>query len=153
LATKVGIPGLLSWKAKQTKKIKVFKAELEVKPDDGGSLPVPEFLKISSRKDYYNPNERDFSTVVFNDEEIFSLLQQGISSREAAKTQSIAQVFSYTTTSNVYKCNITTYIQDVMDGKSTSPFFNLYSAQWGTTVNRMLLSKGSVKLKIYYYPI
>jgi hypothetical protein len=91
---------------------------------------------------------------VYNDEGILTLLQSNYSmTRAIAKTQTSAQVFPYSTTNDNYRCNITSHIQDILDGTRTSPTFVLYSAQWGTTVNRLQIQKGNVKLKIYYYPI
>lgn len=154
LASVVKMPGLLDWKQKQTRKIKVFKAELIVTPKLSADYPLPEFLRISCRNDYHIPNEDDFATVVYNDEGILTLLQSNTSmTRAIAKTQTSAQVFPYSTTNDNYRCNVTSHIQDILDGNRTSSTFVLYSAQWGTTVNRLQIPKGNVKLKIYYYPI
>lgn len=153
LATRVHLPGVLSWKNSLNQKVKVFKAELEITPDDPGSQAPPTLLQINCRQDYARHQDADKSTVVFNEEAIFSLLAQGFLSREAAKNQATARVFSYNSTSNVYRCNITGHIQAILDGERTSPFLNISSAQWATTANRLLMSSGSVKLKIYYYPI
>ena len=153
LATKVKLPGLLEWKEKNPGKIKIFKAELEIKPEAPGSLAPPEYLRINSRNDYFIPNEDDYSTVVVNDEQVLTILQSGQITREGAKRQTAAQIFPYISASNLYRCNVTSYVQSVVDGTNTSGSINLYSAQWGTTVNRLLLTKGNVKLRIYYYPI
>ncbi len=165
LATKVTIPGLMSWKAGQTKKIKIFKAELEITPNldlqpgEITTLDPPDFLRINMRPDYYIPNEADLDKVIFNDARIFSLLQQNIGSVAAAKRVQSTQIFAYDSENKVYKCNITRHIQDIIDGVSTSKDFNLYSAEWGNTFNRMFLRQakgqttGSVKLRIYYFPI
>jgi hypothetical protein len=161
-ATKATIPGIFSWKANQTKKIKIFKAELEIKPNlDLGTttLGPPDFLRINMRPDYYIPNEADLDKVIFNDARIFSLLQQNIGSVAAAKRVQSTQIFAYDSENKVYKCNITRHIQDIIDGLKTSSSFNLYSAEWGNTFNRMFLrqgnnqKEGSVKLRIYYFPI
>ncbi|HPI09546.1 MAG TPA: DUF4270 family protein [Catalimonadaceae bacterium] len=154
LASVVKMPGLLDWKQKQTRKIKVFKAELIVTPKLSADYPLPEFLRISCRNDYHIPNEDDFATVVYNDEGILTLLQSNTSlTRAIAKTQTSAQVFPYSTANDNYRCNVTSHIQDILDGTRTSSTFVLYSAQWGTTVNRLQIPNGNVKLKIYYYPI
>ena len=160
-ATKVTIPGIFSWKAQQAKKIRIFKAELEIWPNLGieGGLAPPDFLRINMRPDYYIPNEADLDKVIFNDARIFSLLQQNIGSVAAAKRVQSTQIFSYDSDKKIYKFNITRHIQDIVDGVSTSKEFNLYSAEWGNTFNRMFLrqgdnrTEGSVKLRIYYFPI
>ena len=153
LAIKVKLPGLLEWKKKQTQQIKIFKAELEIVPNDPGSQAVPEYLSISNREDYFQPNESDKSSVVYDDETILSYLNQPNFTRETAKNQNATRFFLYNSTSNVYKCNITGHIQDIMDGKSTSSSLNIYNAEWPTKANRLILSNGSVKLKVYYFPI
>ena len=159
LATKLRIPGIFSWKANQTKKIKVFKAELEITPNEGSTLGKPDFLRINMRPDYYIPSEADYSSVVFNDSRIFSLLLQNIGSVAAAKNVQSTQIFQLDSEKQVYKCNVTRHLQDIIDGVSSSSSFNLYSAEWGNTFNRMFLRqgnnqvKGSVKLKVFYFPI
>jgi len=153
LVVKVKYPGLSEWKKKQVKRIKVFKAELEITPDDAGSQAIPEYLSISNRDDYFQPNEEDKSTVVYNDESILGYLNEPGYTRETAKDQSSTRFFKVNSTSNVYKCNITGHVQDIMDGISNSSSLNIYNAEWPTKANRLILSKGSVKLKIYYFPI
>ena len=162
LATKVTIPGIFSWKANQTKKIKIFKAELEITPNLGlgeTTLDPPDFLRINMRPDHNIPNEADLSSVIFNDARIFSLLQQNVPSVAAAKTVQSTQIFQYESDGKVYRCNITRHLQDIIEGVSNSSSFNLYSAEWGNTFNRMFLRqgnnqlKGSVRLKIFYFPI
>lgn len=151
LTTKLKIPGLKSWKESQSQKIKVFKAELEIKPDAPGSLAPPTFIRLNSQNDYYMPKETG-SDIIYNDARVISLLQAG-STEAQALAQISTQVFEYSETENVYRCNISRHIQNFMEGKVTSDHINLYSAEWVSTVNRMLLSNGSVKLKLYYYPI
>jgi len=154
LASVVKMPGLLNWKQRQTRKIKVFKAELIITPKPSADYPLPDYLRISCRDDYHIPNEDDFATVVYNDEGILTLIQSNSTVTKAiAKTQTSAQVFPYSTSNSNYRCNITSHIQDILNGIRTSFTFVLYSAQWGTTVNRLQIQKGNVKLKIYYYPI
>jgi hypothetical protein len=92
------------------------------------------------------------SDIIYNDARVISLLQAG-STEAQALAQISTQVFEYSETENVYRCNISRHIQNFMEGKVTSDHINLYSAEWVSTVNRMLLSNGSVKLKLYYYPI
>lgn len=153
LAAKLRIPGLKRWRTTQNRKIRIFKAELEIKPQDPGSLPPPEYLRISNREDYQNPNERVLSQAVLNDQQILLLLQLGFPTRASAASGSIlAQLFPYDAAQNVYRCNITTHVQDWIDGKISGESLNIYGSQWTTSVNRMLLTSGSVKLKLFYFP-
>lgn len=152
LSTKLRIPGLKMWRTAQNRKIRVFKAELEIKPQDPGLLPPPEYIRISSRADYQNPNDKILSQAVLNDQQILALLQQGYPSRAAAAGSVLAYIFPYDATKNIYRCNITAHIQDWLDGKLSSECLNIYGSQWTISVNRMLLPPGSVKLRIYYFP-
>lgn len=155
LSTKILIPGLNSWRLSQTKQIKIFKAELVITQDPSEtSLFPPDFLRINLQDKYFAPKESDPSKTAFNDARIFSLLQSGAYNSYAAAQKSISsQVFDYNKTSRSYSCNMTRHIQGVVDGTIVNTDFNLYSAEWGNTVNRLILPKGSVKLKIFYFPI
>ena len=152
LSTKLRIPGLNRWKASRSEKIKVFKAELEIRPQDPSSLPPPDFLRIHSREDYENPVEADLSQAVLNESQILALLQQGYPSRTLAANAIQSRLFPYDAAKNVYRCNITAHVQDWLDGKVSSECLNLYGSQWTISVNRMLLPPGSVKLRLYYFP-
>jgi hypothetical protein len=152
LSVKLNIPGLLSWKSAQNRKVKVFKAELEIKPKEPSSLAPPDFLRISSRQDYQNPVETNLSEAVLNESQVLSLLQQGYPSREAAGQALASRLFAYDAARNSYRCNITGHIQNILDGKTTSTNLNLYGSQWTVSVNRMILNSESVKLRIYYFP-
>ena len=152
LCTKLRFPGLMSWKAARNQKIKVFKAELEIKPQDPSSLAPPDFLRISSREDYQNPLESDLSQAVLNDTQVLILMQQGYPSRETAAQALASRLFAYDAVHNVYRCNITGHVQDWLDGKKIGNCLNLYGSQWTISVNRMLLPAGSVKLRLYYFP-
>ena len=154
LTTKIEIPGIAEWKNKQVKKIKIFKAILEIKPENlVSTFRPPDFLKINMQKEYYNPDESDLDKIVFNDEIIFSILQSTNNTYQTAKRLQAAQVFEFNSSKSVYSCNITRHIQAIVDGSVTSTHFNLYSAEWGSTVNRVLIPKGNVKLKIFYFPL
>ena len=152
LCTKLRIPGLLTWKRSLNRKIKVFRAELEIKPQDPVSLPPPDFLRISSRADFQNPDENDLSQNVLNDTQVLSLLMQGYPNRLQAANAIQSRLFPYDAAKNVYRCNITTHIQEWLDGDVTSECLNLYGSQWTISVNRMLLPVGSVRLRVNYFP-
>ena len=152
LSVKLRIPGLKQWKDTRNQKIKVFKAELEIKPKDPSSLPPPDFLRMSSRNDYENPDETDLSQVVLNDSQVLLLLQQGYPTRVAAAGSLLSRIFPYDAAANAYRCNITTHIQNWLDGKAGSDCLNLYGSQWPISVNRMLLPAGSIRLRLYYFP-
>ncbi len=152
LSVKLRFPGLTAWKTAQNRKIKVFKAELEIKPQDPSSLAPPDFLRISSREDYQNPAETDLSQNVLNESQVLILLQQGYPSRETAGQALASRLFAYDAAKNSYRCNITGHIQDWLDGKKSGNSLNLYGSQWTISVNRMLLAPGSVKLRLYYFP-
>ncbi len=152
LSVKLRFPGLNQWKQSRNQQIKVFKAELEIRPKDPSSLPPPDFLRISSRSDYQNPDENNLSQVVLNDSQVLLLLQQGYPSRISAASSLLSRIFPYDATNNVYRCNITTHIQNWLDGKAGSDCLNLYGSQWPIAVNRMILPSGSVKLRLYYFP-
>lgn len=151
LVTRMEIPDILTWKNAQTKKIKIFKAELEIKPDASALYDPPTYIRIGFNSDYFVINE-SVNNIVFNDETIFQLLQSNYT-MAGAKNQTASQVFAYQSTKGIYKCNITSYIQSLIDGSNTSTSFNIYPHFWATTFNRMLISQGNVKLKIFYYPL
>jgi hypothetical protein len=151
LSAKLRFPGLLAWKLALNKKVKVFKAELEIMPQPF-SLPPPDFLRISSREDYENPDESSLFQSVLNESQVLSLLQQGYPSRETAGQALASRLFAYDASRNTYRCNITGHIQDILDGIKTSTSLNLYSSEWTISVNRMVLNPGSVKLRLYYFP-
>lgn len=153
LAVKVKIPGLLKWKETLSQRVKIFKAELLIQPDDPGSQDPPPYLSLSCRTDYQNYRFDDYNTLIFNEENVLSLLSSGYNTRAAAQAQSASRLFSYTSTSNTYACNITSHIQAIVDGTRSSDHINISSSGWLIAANRMPLSKGAVKLKIYYYPI
>ncbi len=153
LAVKVKLPGLLPWKSSLNQRVKIFKAELVIQPDDPGSQSPPPYLSLSCRTDYQNYRFDDFNTLIFNEENVLSLLASGYSTRAAAQAQSASRLFSYQSTSNVYTCNITSHIQAIVDGTRNSDHINVSSSGWLIAANRMPLSLGAVKLKIYYYPI
>lgn len=152
LAVKLKMPGLMAWKQSLNRKVKIFKAELEIKPQDPSSLATPEFIRITCRDDYQNPNETDLAQNVLNETNVFALFQQGYPSREIAATALASRLFAYEPTGNMYRCNITGHIQDLLDGKKTNTSLNIYGSQWTISVNRMLLPANSVKLKLYYFP-
>lgn len=151
LVTRLSFPGLISWKNSQSKKIKVFKAELEISPDEPGLFEPPTFIRISRNEDKFIINE-SASNIVFNDEQIFNLLQQRYSTAQA-KNFVVSQIFPYNATSNLYKCNISSYIQTLIDGSNTSTSFNIYPHFWNSSFNRMLISHGKIRLKVFYYPL
>lgn len=152
LATKIKVPGFYSWSSQQKKRIKVFKAELEIMPDDPGSLDVPSFIRLNSRRDYFIPIESDAGQRIYNDTRLFSLLQAGYNLAQA-QLFSNAQLFEYNTTEKKYKCNISRHIQDLIDRGQPVVHFNVYAADWAIAPNRMLLSPGNLKLKVYYYEL
>lgn len=152
LATKIKVPGFNAWRLQQKKRIKVFKAELEIVPDDPGSLDVPSFIRLNSRKDYFIPIESDAGQRIYNDTRLFSLLQAGYNLAQA-QVFSNAQLFEFNTTEKKYKCNISRHIQDLIDQGQSTVHFNIYAADWAVAPNRMLLSPGNLKLKIYYYEL
>lgn len=153
LAVKAKIPGLLNWKKTLTQRVKIFKAELIIQPDDPGSQAPPPYLSLSCRQDYQNYRFDDYSTVIFNEESVLGLISSGFRSRAAAQRQASSRLFAYVSTSNEYKCNITSHIQAIVDGERSSDHINISSSGWLIAANRMPLSRGSIKLKIYYYPI
>jgi hypothetical protein len=154
LAIKLRIPGILSWAASQKKKLKVFKAVLEIEPEAPQTgfnlLPPPATIRISSRSDYHNPQGSSINQIVFNDDRIFSL-QQANQSLAQALSQPSAQLFGYNATTRKYACTITRHIQEITDGKQSSTELNLFAGDLVSTVNRMLLKPEKVKLKIFYY--
>ena len=152
LCTKLRIPGIISWKNSLNRKVKIFKAELEIKPNEPSSLAPPDFLRISSREDFQNPDEGNLAQSVLNESQVLSLLQQGYPSREVAGKALASRLFAYDQSRNSYRCNITGHIQDILDGKQNSESLNLYGSQWTISVNRMVLNPGSVKLRLYYFP-
>ncbi len=155
LAIKLKIPGLLSWAKSQQKDLKIFKAVLEISPEDAGPinlLPLPTNIRISNREDYQNPQNGFLSQVIFNDDRIFSLQQAQLTLNQAF-LQPSAQLFPYNTTTKKYTCTITRHVQEIVDGSRTSTSFNLFASELVNTVNRMLLRRGNVKLKVFYYPI
>lgn len=151
LITRLTIPGLISWKNNQKRKIKVFKAELEIEPDKPGLYEPPTFIRIGRNEDKFIINE-SLSNIVFNDEQIFNLLQQRYSTTQA-KNFVVSQIFPYNATTGLYKCNISSYIQTLIDGANTSATFNIYPHFWNSSFNRMLISHGKIRLKVYYYPL
>ncbi len=154
LAIKLRIPGILSWAASQKKKLKIFKAVLEIEPEAPTTgfnlLPPPATLRISSRSDYHNPQGGTINQIVFNDDRIFSL-QQANQSLTQALSQPSAQLFSYNATTRKYTCTITRHIQEITDGRQSSTNLNLFAGDLVSTVNRMLLKPEKVKLKVFYY--
>ena len=152
LCTKLRIPGIRTWKNSLNRKVKIFKAELEIKPREPSSLSPPDFLRISSREDFENPDEGNLAQSVLNESQVLSLLQQGYPSRELAGKALASRLFAYDQSRNSYRCNITGHIQDILDGKQNSESLNLYGSQWTVSVNRMVLNPGSVKLRVYYFP-
>lgn len=152
LCTRLRFPGLQTWKTSLNRKVKVFKAELEIKPREPSSLAPPDFLRITSREDYQNPQEGNLAQSVLNETQVLTLLQQGYPSRETAGQALASRLFAYDAAKNSYRCNITGHIQDVIDGKISGTSLNLYGSQWTISVNRMVLDAGSVKLRIFYFP-
>lgn len=156
LAIKLRIPGVFSWVAAREKKLKVFKAVLEIEPEAPAAginlLPPPPSIRISSRQDYQNPQTGFMDQVVFNDDRIFSLQQAGQSLAQAM-AQPSAQFFSYNSTTRKYTCVITRHIQNMADGKQNSSSLNLYAGDLVNSINRMLVKPGNVKLKVFYYPL
>lgn len=151
LATRMSIPGLQSWQKGQDKKLKIFKAELEVTPEYSGIYDLPPFIRICRNEDYFMINE-SAANIVYNDESIFKLLQANYTTA-SAKNQTVSQVFAYNSSTNKFKCNITSYIQSVIDGSNTSTTFNVYPLFWNSALNRMVITQGNVKLKVFYYPL
>lgn len=157
LATKIRMPGLDSW-IKSAGNIKIFSAELLIKPDLGTTFTPPDYLRISSQESYLSdvPN----ASIVYNDANILLLQKADPSinlSRDGAKQYSASRVFSYNSTANEYRCNITTHIQDVVDGSITQGHFNLYASDISTSLRQMLITKSpdkqNLKLRVYYYKI
>lgn len=151
LVSRLKLPGLLSWKNGQTRRIKVFKAELEIKPDAPGLYEPPTYIRIGRNEDYNIINESP-QNIVYNDEQIFYLLQSQFTTA-GAKNQIASQIFPYNATLGTYKCNITSYVQSVIDGTNTSTSLNIYPHFWTSSFNRMLISQGNVRMKVFYYPL
>lgn len=161
LATKIKLPGLSAWAKSQPTKIKIFKAELYINPVEGSSISPPSYLRISSQNGYYSQVSSAHS--VYNDSEILGLIKQYAANgltRAGAKTQfAAAQLFPYTNTASAteYKCNITSYVQDVVDGVVTTKELNLYPLDLTTSFSQLLIEKTpdqrNLKLKVYYYKL
>ena len=153
LVTKITLPGLPGWKAAQTERIRIFKAELEIVPDDYPTTLVPPvYIRLSHNTDYYGISESN-SNVVFNDPVVQSYVQRGQYTTAGAKSLILSQLFPFNSTTKKYKCNITSYVQDFLDGDISSNTINVYSESLGSSPARMLLAPGNVKLRVFYYPL
>ena len=156
LAVKIKVPGLAAWSKNLPGKIKIFKAELYIKPNAGVTILPPEYLRISSQTGYYSQVNPE--TAVYNDANIQSLLSLNAASnltKAGAKLYASALVFPYNPVSGEYKCNITSYVQDVVDGRVTTDDLNLYSQEMGSSLNELIITKtadqSNLRLKVFYY--
>lgn len=155
-ALKIEIPGVYSWAKSQTKKIKVFKAELVIEPEKPanirGGINPPNLIRLSNRVDFQMPEDRFRNQVIYNDNQIFAFLQVNRSLAEAFASSS-SQYFEYNSTVNSYKCNITRHVQAMVDGIETSSSINVFPVEFLNSFNTMLIKPQNVKLKVFYYPL